>query len=122
GAFGGVHGDVRMAHERVRIVTVARKGGNANAGADRQLAAVQHQWLVERGLQLQRDALRHLRVSLRQDNGELVAAQARDGIGRAQCTSQTERYFLQKTIAGVMTKRVVDLFEAVEVKHQERAR
>jgi hypothetical protein len=50
-----------------------------------------------------------IHIRRRQQHGELVAAETRDRIGRAQCAAQACRHFLEHEIAGVMTERVVDL-------------
>ena len=56
----------------------------------------------------------HLRAGL--DDGELVAAQARDQIGLAQAAVQPLRRAAQETVADGVPKGVVDLLEAVEVE------
>ena len=64
--------------------------------------------------------LRAIDVGGRQQHRELVAAQTRDGVRRAQGVAQPRRHFLQHQIAGVMPEGVVDLLEAVEIDQQHR--
>ena len=64
------------------------------------------------------DGLRLVGV-LEQDR-ELVAAEAGDGVGRAHRVGQALADVAQKLIAGVVPEAVVDLLEPVEVEHQHR--
>ena len=53
---------------------------------------------------------------------ELVAAEARDGVGVAQGDDEPVGDLSQQLVAAVVPERVVDLLEAVEVHHQHGAR
>ena len=69
---------------------------------------------------LARRQLGAIDVGRRQQHRELVAAEPRHRVGRAQGAAQARRHFLQHQIAGVMAERVVDLLEAIEIDQQDR--
>jgi hypothetical protein len=54
------------------------------------------------------------------EDGELVAAEPRNGIAVARNLAHTVRQHPQQRIAGRMSERVVDLLEAVEVEKEQR--
>ena len=56
-----------------------------------------------------------VRDALQQDR-KLVAAEARDGIGRPGRLDQALRRRLQQAVAGGVTERIVDVLEVVEVQ------
>ena len=56
-----------------------------------------------------------------QDDYELVAAKARYDIAFTHTAAQPVRRFNQEAVAGRMTKRVIDDFEAVEVNEEHCA-
>ena len=67
------------------------------------------------------DAARHLEIGRPdQQDRELVAAEASDGIGGAQRPLQARPDFGQQLIANLMAERVVDVLEAVEIEQQHR--
>ena len=59
-------------------------------------------------------------VDVGADDDELVAAQARDRVRRADRGGQPGREGQQHLVAGGVTERVVDHLEAVEVEHEHR--
>jgi len=59
---------------------------------------------------------------IRQDDGELVAAEARDRVALACARLEPARYLAQQQVARVVPARVVDLFEAVQVNEQQGQR
>ena len=61
------------------------------------------------------------RVDARQQDRELVAAEAGDDVGRAQPLAQHARDARQQAVAGRVAERVVDGLEAVEVEHERGA-
>ena len=65
---------------------------------------------------------RAVEVGERQEDGELVAAEPRHGVGLAQRRAQPRRDALQDAVAGMVAERVVDLLEAVQVEQQQRER
>ena len=85
------------------------------------LAAVELQRARDRG----REPLGDVRgaggaVDVGADDDELVAAEARDGVGRAQRGGEPRRQREQHLVAGGMPERVVDQLEAVDVEHEDR--
>ena len=54
----------------------------------------------------------------RQQQHELVAAHARDGVDLADHAAQSQRDAIQQLVAGVMAERIVDELEAIQVEHQ----
>jgi len=58
-------------------------------------------------------------IRVRQHHRELVAAQAGEGVRRAQFGVQAGSDLLQDQVASLVTERVVDLVEAVQVEQQE---
>src|SRR5207253_10535848 len=52
------------------------------------------------------------------EDGELIPAQPCDGVRRAKYTTQASRDLLEQAVAAVVPKRVVDVFEPVQVEQQ----
>ena len=59
-------------------------------------------------------------VDLLQQHDELVAAEPRDDVARAQAFAQARAHLAQQHVAGLVAERVVDDLEAVEVDEQHR--
>ena len=71
------------------------------------------------------DALRERRgvgglLHLRHDDGELVAAHARDDVELARAAAQTLADKFEQLIADMVTERIVDALELIEVEAQHR--
>ena len=81
GLLGRVHGHVGMAQERVGIVAVVGRAGDSDGGTDVDRDAVHLEGLVEQGHDVVRDK-RGIRgvLKVRQEDGELVAAEAGRGV------------------------------------------
>ena len=54
------------------------------------------------------------------DDGEFVAADARDGVGVAHAMAQPLGHHLEQLVADRMAERVVDALEAVEIEIEHR--
>jgi hypothetical protein len=67
-----------------------------------------------------RRQLRAIDVGRRQHHGELIAAQPRHRIRRAQRIAQARGHFLQHHVTGVVSERVVDFLETVQIDQQHR--
>ena len=69
------------------------------------------------------DRVKHVRAAsdLRQQDPELVAAEARDGVGGAQRGLEAPAQLDEQLVARGMAQRVVDLLEAVEIDDRDRA-
>ena len=84
GLLGLVHGDVGVAQQHLGFVAAVPAGGQADARADEHVAPVDAVRVGEFG----EDPPGHLcgvrLVGLFEQHRELVAAQARGGVGRAQ--------------------------------------
>ena len=61
-------------------------------------------------------------LGVRQDDGELVSAEARDGVDLAHAGPQPVGHGTQEHVADRVAEGVVDLLEAVEVEAQHRER
>jgi len=57
---------------------------------------------------------------LMQQHREFVAAQPRQRIAIAQSRHQSRADLLQQHVAALVPERIVDVFETVQVEHQER--
>ena len=119
--LGAVHRRVGVAEQRRGRVGPRRGQGDARAHREEVLAAVEDQRPGHRG----REPLGDLgdaapRVDVGADHDELVAAQARDGVGHPHRGGQPRRQGEQHLVAGGVAEGVVDRLEAVEVEHEDR--
>ena len=101
---------------------VLREAGDAEAGADAERAVIDDARLLDFLQQLLRGEQRAVEIGERQQDGELVAAEPRDGVGLAQRRAEPRGDALQHAVAGMMSERVVDLLEAVQIEQQQRER
>ena len=116
-----VHGDVGVAHDVLRRA-IGRDEGDADARRDVDLTAVD----LERRRQRLVQPLGHDRGAVHvadvvEQQRELVAADARDGVARPQRRLQALRDRHQQAVADKVAERVVDELEAVEVEEEHRA-
>ena len=121
--LGAVHRGVGVAQEVGRIVVGALGERDAEARGDEVVARREHDRLAD-GL---RDALGHpdrlaRAVELLAHDQELVAAEPRHGVGRADRIVQPRRERDQQVVARRVAERVVDQLELVEVEQQHRHR
>jgi hypothetical protein len=122
-ALGGVHGDVGVLEQPRGRRPVLGMQGHADAGLDAHRHPVEHERRVQAVAQAPGD--RHGRLGFDgpgEQDGELVTAEARQQVVRAQRRLQPRADALQQQVAHVMAERVVELLEAVEVEQQERQR
>ena len=84
--------------------------------------AVEGEGLEQRLLESLGDATAGFLVRARAQDGELVAAQARGGVGRAQHPDEPIPELLEEHVADVVAHGVVELLEAVEVEHEHGRR
>jgi hypothetical protein len=59
-------------------------------------------------------------AALVENDHELVAAEARHHIARPQREAQPVRHFEQEQVAGLVTQRIVDDLEPIEIDEQHR--
>ena len=116
--LGAVHGDVGVADQLLRV-GVGPAERDPDRPGDHQLAVGDRERLGERGQHPLRDDRRLARVGhVLQQDGELVAADPRDGVAGAQRGVEPARDRLEQPVAGLVAERVVDELEAVEVEEQ----
>ena len=112
GAFEQVDGRAR----------VARRRGDANAGADGDPMAFDY----ERPLHFVENACCQLVYGCRRrvadEHTEFIAAKPGHDRGRADAGAQSRAHLCKKLIADEMPQRIVDLLEAVEIDGQQRRR
>ena len=123
--LGAVDGEVGLVDQLVRVRAVLRIAGDADRDgcADRLAGRLD----VERALRngpanAFRDLHRLLRRCLRQQDRELLAAEARGHVVVAQLRAEHLGDPFQDRVAGKMAVRVVDVAEQVEVGHDQRHR
>ena len=115
-----VHGDVRVAQERLRIAVAARQGdadagrnGEADAGHfDRELEELEHAITDGGRLVVRGDIL--------EQDGELVAPESRDGVDGPQSIPDPRCDAAEQLVAGAVSHAVVDGLEVVEVDEDDR--
>ncbi len=61
-------------------------------------------------------------IGVREDDGEFVAAEAGEEVGRTEGLPNRAAELRQDDVAGRVSERVVDLLEVVDVEHQKRER
>ena len=116
-----VHRGVRVADQRLGVAAVVGVHRDADRAAHQQLALLDHHRLRELLDHLLRD-VRDIRgaLDLGQHHHELVAADAADGVARAQLRRQAASDLLQQRVAYGVAERVVDGLEPVEVDEHHR--
>ena len=121
--LGAIHRVVGVRQQRLGRVAVARKKRDADAGGDEQLRPFDLQRQRDRVEHLLRDLRRGVgRLQIGQQDGELVAAHARDRVLLAQRRLQPRGDRFQQLVAGRMAERVVDDLEAIEIEKHHRQR
>ena len=120
--LGGVERQVGRLDQFVDLDAVVRRDGDADGGSDDRPGALDRIGL--------RDHLDHALgqlaelaaiVDVGQDHLELVAAEAADLATRPNDARQALRDLLEQVVARRVAERVVDLLEAVEIEHHQRA-
>jgi len=119
--LGAVHRDIGSAQQFVAVGAVLREDGHADARADPQAGPVHLEGLSERVAERARACQRlALRLHVPQHNRELVSAEAAgQRAARAHRSDKAPREGGQQAVAGVVTERVVDLLEPVQVDEQK---
>ena len=120
-ALGAVERQVGVADQLVGALPVRRADGDADAGADHHLRAVEIVGRAHRldDAQRQHGGIRRLRDGDLQDR-ELVSAHARDRVRLPHQGAQALRHHLQQLVAGGMAERVVHGLEVVEIEQVDR--
>ena len=105
------------------MVAVVGVAGDADRAAHLERQPVDHERLAQGGLEDLGDGLGVVGAEhVGEQDAELVAAEAGDGVGGAQRRLEALGDLLEEHVAVVMAERVVDLLEVVEVHdHHGRA-
>ena len=112
-----VKSHVGVADQFVAVDAVVRRQGNADAGADFNVVAVDRIGFADGGDQPFRETrgvARNRQDAL--DDRELVASEPRDRVAFAGDGFDSRRDFLQQLVAKGVPQRVVDHFEMVQVE------
>ena len=122
--LGHVHRDVGVAHQRLDVVdlgVVGLRDRDPDARPDEHLLVLEVERPVERLDQPLGDVGRADRIAaVLEQHRELVAAEARRGIGRPQDMPEPLADLAEQHVAGGVPERVVDRLEVVEVHEQDR--
>ena len=115
-ALGFVHGEVCLAQELLDPAVVRATDDQPDAGRDRDGLAVEFDRLRE-GLEDPRGGMGHAGGvgDVLDEHAELVAAQARRGVGRAQAGAESARDLFEQSVAVRVAASVVGSLEIVEV-------
>ena len=114
--LGPVERHVGVLEQEIGVGAVARRQGDADAGADHHLVAADLEGLGKPGDDALGERSRLFRVTqgiLQHD--ELVAAETGDDVGASHGRAQPVGHDAQELIAARVAQRVVDLLELVEV-------
>jgi hypothetical protein len=120
--LGREHRGIGMADQILAVHAVLGIHGDTDAGRHRHLML---RWPQGNGLtQAVQDLACDLlgmaaMIDALEDHGELVAADARDGVHRPHRAADPARDLAQELIAHLMPERVVDELEAVDVDEQQ---
>jgi hypothetical protein len=122
-ALGRVHREVGGPHQRVGVVRRPAGDRDPDAGPHVELGAVHR----DRAREHEQDPLgdprgRRRLGMLGEQDGELVAADARDRVGRAQDGADAAADLGEHIVSAVMAQAVVDDLEVVDVDVQESGR
>ncbi|MNQ56810.1 hypothetical protein D3C85_709450 [compost metagenome] len=119
--LGVLHGHVRLADQRGDVAGVVRQQADAERAADYQLVAADghgHAQLAEQAAGPARQAGEAAEGV--EDHGELVAGQARDGVGFRHRLGQAAADLAQQLVGHFMAEAVIEHLEAVQVDVQQR--
>jgi len=116
-ALGRIHRTVGVRQQAVRVASVCREAGDADAGVEPEQAVGQGEGWVEAGAKAIGDGLggRSI-VTAGQQRDKLVAADASHQIPIPKALLQTLCDSAQQAVAGIVSGPVVDLLEAVEIQ------
>ena len=121
-ALGDIHRDICSAHERIRVVAVLGREGDADAHAHDHWLIFYGVWRLEPAQQVVQHGHHAVSIGIWQDYGELVAPQAGDGVCLAQRAPQAGADLLEQQVAGIVAESVIDFLEAIEVHQHEAQR
>ena len=118
-ALGLLHGDVRVPQQRIGIITRAGMG-QTQAAAEQQAFAIHPVGFGQHFGDALGQFFRARTVATGiQQQGEFVAAQARQHIAALQLATQTRHHLQDQAIAALMTEGIVDVLEVVQIEMAE---
>src|SRR5207249_4486834 len=91
-----------------------------DAAADEEGAVAKVEGLLELTEDAAGDGRRLALVDVLEEEGKFVAAQARRGVPRPDRAGESLRDLLDEHVARVVTERVVDVLEVVQVEEEDR--
>ena len=119
--LGHVHGDVGPLQQQGNVVTVLGCHGDAGAGGDGQREAVHFDRTLHLDVELVHNLDGALRIGhVRDDEGELVAAESGHGGAARDGAEEALGDFAQQPVTDGVTECVVDVLEAVDVEQHDR--
>lgn len=117
GCLGGIHGLVSLPQQGVGVFRVIGEQAHPDAGPDGELLVVKLDRLRDRFQQsIQCQPVFVGLLQAQQQNHELIAAEASDGIAAPDGIADTPRYLDQHPVASLVPHAVVDGFEAVQIE------
>ena len=121
--LGLVDRHVRLHHQALGgLGPRVRDRGHPDARGQAQAPAPEHRPVApDRLQQLRADLARLVGVGVRQEDRELVPAQARENIGLSHLAAQEVGDAANDRVAGPVAEAVVDVFEVVEVQQENAA-
>ena len=121
GGLGAVHGDVGILQQRLRIQTVVRIGGDADADAQLVFVAVDFERCRRFRQQALGDFTQLVRIVVILDQRqELIAADTRDRVLFAQRLLHACRAGAQHVVASFMAEGIIDVLETIQIEKQDR--
>ena len=116
-----VHRRVGVLQERGEFGAVLRVDRDADRGGDRKVHPVDREGFRDDFEHLPGDSRDVARLGdVLQQQDEFVAALPAHGVGRAHAAGEPSGHLLQELVAHLVTERIVDDLEAVEVEEQHR--
>ncbi len=114
--LGRVHRKIGILDQLLEIGAVLRCQRDADAGVARELMAETSMWLPNRRIDLPDEGLDlGLALDRRLDDGEFVAAEPCNEISLLEAAPDPRCHALEKLVADMMTERVVDALELVDI-------
>ena len=120
GLLGLVQREIGVAEQFLQRRAVARRDGVTDAGAAQMLIDADREWMVERRENAFGGEARPVFVGADHDHNEFVAADPRDLVARIDDGFDPLADLLEHGIAGLMSERVVDVLEAIEIDQDQR--
>ncbi len=119
--FCAIHRRVGIAQQIGGLAAVPRGNDDADAGRHEDFAPFEHDRRLQRGVKALGDTQRIGRlVNVLEQDGELVAPQARDGVPGPHAGVDAPAHLKYELVAQCMAKAVVDRLEAVEIEIENR--